>query len=412
MRILFLTQVLPFPLVGGAKIRAYYMLRQLAQNHSVTLISFIRDDDERDSVDHLRTWCTDVYTIPLRRSWIKNVWALIVSLVRGRPVVIARDRIQAMESMIETVTDAGPYDIVHADQTAMAQYALLATSLQPETRAILDAHNAMYVMVERQARYLGGWQGPLWRREARLLREYEAGLISQLAHVLTVSHEDEEALLSAQRKELGFQQKNKLSVVPICVDAELPMKAAAADGAQILAIGTMFWPPNVDAVLWFSEEVLPLIRRQVPGASFTIVGKSPPESVRQLTELPGGAVRVTGFVEDLDPILRASQVMVVPIRAAGGMRVKILTGWLWGMPIVSTSIGAEGIATRPGENILLADEPESFAKAVISVLTDRQRAASLRHNGRRWVETCYDWRRIYPEIEDLYQTLIESHDRE
>jgi polysaccharide biosynthesis protein PslH len=122
MRILFLTQVLPYPLVGGAKIRAYYMLRYLAQQHEVTLVSFVREDDRPEDVAHLQEFCRDVYTVPLSRSTHQNGAALLKSVWRGQPVVIARDEIQAMFALLGKLAQAAPFDVVHADQTAMAQY--------------------------------------------------------------------------------------------------------------------------------------------------------------------------------------------------------------------------------------------------------------------------------------------------
>jgi glycosyltransferase involved in cell wall biosynthesis len=155
--------------------------------------------------------------------------------------------------------------------------------------------------------------------------------------------------------------------------------------------------------------VLPLVLRDVPAARLTVAGKGPPPAVQALAR-PGspvyGHVTVAGFVPEATPLLQRARVFVVPVRAGGGMRVKIVDGWQWGLPIVSTSIGAEGIETRPGENILLADSPEAFAAAVVRVLTDDRLAATLRTNGRRWVETHYNWRTVYPaKVAPVYARL-------
>jgi glycosyltransferase involved in cell wall biosynthesis len=138
----------------------------------------------------------------------------------------------------------------------------------------------------------------------------------------------------------------------------------------------------------------------------TLIGKNPPTQLRTLDARPD--VDVPGYVEDLTPYLAETAVFVVPLHAAGGMRVKIVDAWCWGVPIVSTTIGAEGIAVREGENILIADAPDQFAGSVVQVLDDPDLQARLRATGRRWVEEQYDWRRVYGAWDDVYARLIEA----
>ena len=413
--ILLLTQVLPYPLTGGAKIRAYYMLRHLSQRHDVTLASFVRDDDAPDAVDHLRQYCQAVHTVPIERSGPHDGFAFVESLLSGRPASILRDRLPGMQALLRRLARETPFAVVHADQTAMAQYALYARDAHPLERRpqiLLDQHNAMYLLVQRQGGYESGLLRLIWQREARLLRRYETALVQQFDHILTVTEEDRQALLNLFSTSLREQLRQKFTSLPICVDpADKEPVLYEDQGPNILHLGTMFWPPNVEGVLWFAKDVLPLILQEVPHAQFTIAGKNPPSTVSDLAQSGSplqGHVEVTGYVPDAQPLLSRCRAFVVPVRAGGGMRVKIVDGWQWGLPIVSTTIGAEGIDTRPGENILLADEPQEFANAVVRVLTDSQLNSSLRENGRRWVEEHYDWRHVYKEVDDVYQTLLRS----
>ena len=142
----------------------------------------------------------------------------------------------------------------------------------------------------------------------------------------------------------------------------------------------MFWPPNVAGVLWFAREVLPLIWARLPEARFVIVGKNPPEEVQSLSADP--RIQVAGYVADPLPYLQAADAFVVPLFSGGGMHVKILDAWLWGLPIVSTPLGAEGIDLRDGENILLAADPASFAEATVRLLTDPTLNHRLRTQAR------------------------------
>ncbi|MDT8307195.1 MAG: glycosyltransferase family 4 protein [Anaerolineae bacterium] len=416
MKILFLTQVLPYPLVGGPKIRAYYMLRHLAQQHEVTLVSFVRTDDRPEDVAHLAQVCAAVHTVPMVRSRLRDGRALLASLLSGQPAAITRDRVPAMERLLARLVRETAFDVVHADQTAMAQYALHASDQSAaqghRPRTLLDQHNAMYLLVARQAAFERGPARLIWRREARLFRSYELGLLRDFDHILWVTEDDLEAaarLAVAEGDNVAFDRA-KQTVVPICVDPQgVEAVVPAADAAEIVHLGTMFWPPNVEGVLWFAEQVLPLLLRELPDAHLTVAGKGPPPAVQALAE-PGsplcGHVDVAGFVPDARPLLQQTRAFIVPVRAGGGMRVKIVDGWQWALPVISTTIGAEGIQTRNGENILLADSPEAFAAAVVRVLTDDRSAAALRANGRRWVETHYNWRTVYPALVDpVYKQL-------
>ena len=163
----------------------------------------------------------------------------------------------------------------------------------------------------------------------------------------------------------------------------------------------MHWPPNADGVTWFAKEVLPLVTKERPQSRFVAVGKQPPEAITAM----GRQVIAPGYVENIDSYWVNARVFVVPLRAGGGMRVKILDAWARGIPIVSTTIGAEGITYQPGKDILIADTAEDFALAVRKILTDDNLAQSLSHSGRRTLEDCYDWRKIYPAWDVVYQQV-------
>jgi glycosyltransferase involved in cell wall biosynthesis len=160
----------------------------------------------------------------------------------------------------------------------------------------------------------------------------------------------------------------------------------------------MHWPPNAEGARWFAEHILPQIRAGAPHAQFLAVGRQPPESVRATTP----AVEAPGYVDDPAPYWARSQVFVVPLRAGGGMRVKILDAWARGVPVVSTTIGAEGLVYRDGEDILIADTPEAFAAAVLAILHNSALAAGLSAAGRANIEAHYDWRRTYAAWDSVY----------
>jgi glycosyltransferase involved in cell wall biosynthesis len=193
---------------------------------------------------------------------------------------------------------------------------------------------------------------------------------------------------------------SNVSVIPICIDSEQPAAGTQVEAArEVTFLGSMHWPPNADGILWFAREVWPRVRARVPWAKLNIVGKNPPKALRERAD---PSIEVHAYLPDLQPVLGRTRVSIVPLRSGGGMRVKILDAWATGLAVVSTRIGAEGIAARDGENIMLADSAERFAEAVGLLLGDPASAARLASSGRQTVVNQYDWHRVYPRFSSLH----------
>ncbi len=194
--ILFLTQVLPYPLDAGPKVRGYYMLRHLAESHQVTLVSFVRPDDSPEAVRHLQSICHSVHTVPMRRSFWRNLRAGAKGILTGLPIVVARDEMGQMVATLRQLAGAKQFDVIHADQLSMAGYGQLAARVT-SSRTLLDEHNAMYKLVGQLA---ADEPHPLRRaitaREARAFERYEAAMCQAYDAVVTVTQEDRERLLA------------------------------------------------------------------------------------------------------------------------------------------------------------------------------------------------------------------------
>jgi glycosyltransferase involved in cell wall biosynthesis len=395
MHILFLSQVLPYPLDAGPKMRSYYVLRHLARSHRVTLLAFTRDSDRPEDVAHLESVCHAVHTVPMRRSRLGDVRFLGQSLASRRPFLIARDHAPAMAGRVREMAGAGGFDAIHADQLWMALYALAgAEAARPRPRLVLDQHNAVHLIPRRLAE---GETNPIKQkvlaREARLLAAYEPEVCRRFDHVVWVTEEDRGAVAACSDGASGPPS----SVIPICADPSAVAPVAPAPvRRRVTFLGGLHWPPNAQGIRWFARHVFPQVRAEAPGAALTVIGKSPPAG------LEGEGVEVTGYVGELAPYLAETGAFVVPLHAGGGMRVKILDAWSWGLPVVSTTIGAEGIVTRPGEDILIADNARDFAQAVVAVLEDRALAERIGRGGRRTVEERYDWRSAYAAWDEVY----------
>jgi polysaccharide biosynthesis protein PslH len=414
-RILFLSQLLPYPTNAGAKVRSYYVLRRLAQKNQVTLLAFSRHDDSSEAVEHLREICNEVHLVMMHRNQFRNMLFMATSLLQGKSFIIQRDYVPEMSKTIEWLFRNNQFDAIHTDQLWMAQYALQAKQFAPDALLLLDEHNACFQIWQRLA---VGERNPIKRllleREWRKLQTYEAYACSHFDHVVTVTEDDQNnlsCLVLDQKKKSGRPassiKKDKFSTIPICVDTQSIVPVQPTMGtSNVLHLGTMFWAPNVEGVLWFARQVWPIVAAKIPKATFTIAGKDPPAEIRELSYINNGrsSIQVTGYVPDPQPFLERAGVFVVPLLSGGGMRVKIIDAWRWGLPIVSTSIGAEGINIQPGKNIMIADDPEAFALAILKILRQPNFAAQLRINGRHWVEENYDWRTVYSKWDSIYDT--------
>jgi len=403
VNILFLTQVLPYPLDAGPKTRAYYVLRSLADaGHSLTLVSFVRESDRPEYISHLSRYCAALHTVRLDRSMTRDGWSFLKSAAGMQPFLIVRDWVPRMARCVrKTLKEDGPFDAVHADQLWMASYALMARNLArtKPLRVVLDQHNAVFQIPRRMAQVARNPAVRLaLRLEASKLERYEQRTIKTVDRVTWVTEEDRTALYGSDLRE-GHHDGGR--VIPIAVDPELYRPIARSTRPhRVTFLGGLHWPPNAEGIEWFRREAWPLISAEVPKAVLTVIGRNP-RSGPVIKE--DASVEVTGYIEDPTPLLADTAAFVIPLRAGGGMRVKLLEAWCWKVPVVSTSIGAEGTRALDGVNVLIADTPRDFAAAVVRLLRDRDFEERVAGEGRRTVEEHYDWRKTYSAWNEVYQ---------
>ncbi|MEM7130835.1 MAG: glycosyltransferase family 4 protein [Chloroflexota bacterium] len=407
MRILFLTQVLPYPLDAGPKIRAYYVLRHLAQTHQVTLVSFVRQTDTPEAIGHLKSFCKAVHTARMPRGRLRDIGHVVKSMVSNQPFLIVRDQVEPMKALLaEMVEQHGPFDAVHSDQLWMASYALFARQQSTPGAiplTILDKHNAVYLVPKR---LLANERNPLMqllmRMETRKMLRYEVETCNRFDHVTWVTEDDYTALSGAAPS--GKAVPNS-AVIPICGEAEDDSTIVPKPLARrVTFIGGLHYPPNAQGISWYAQHIFPLVYQAIPDAILTIIGKDPPKSLSEL-DIPDKNLEIAGYVDELQPYLEETAVFIVPLLAGGGMRVKILDAWRWQLPVVSTTIGAEGLQITPHENILLADTPVDFAQATIHLIQNRSLAREIAEAGRRQFERGYSWRTAYRRWNKIYPAI-------
>lgn len=399
MRVLLLTQVLPYPPDSGPKVKTYYVLKYLAQHHDVTLVSFVRDSDKPEYIQHLETLCERVITVPIGRSKLDDLRFLGQSLISGEPWMMLRDERPEMRKVLADLAATTRFDVVHADQLNMAQYALPFQN----SRKVLDLHNALWMLYKRLAETTP-FSSPmklLLMRDWPLLKRYEGEMCRRFDAVTAVSEEDRQLLIEAGARE-------DLVVIPIAIDTDEQAQINRRPSTpHIVHIGTMYWPPNIDGITWFLDQIYPLVKQQVPDVRCTLIGARPPASIVERSH-SDRTLTVTGYVDDPLPFLEDSSMMVVPLRAGGGMRVKILNALSQGIPMVSTTVGCEGIDLANGKDILIADDPQAFAQATIRLLNDAELNYNLTQSGRATVQERYDYRQACRPLDNIYAPQLKS----
>jgi glycosyltransferase involved in cell wall biosynthesis len=401
MHTLFLSSVAPSPCGGGAHIRLHHLLTAVRRVSDVTLVCFVRSAEERKQLDALKAGCRRVYAIG-PESW---GWATMPRL--PRPVVWLKSLVQCLDPretallkwwtsepgarLVRDVLSTG-VDLVWAEH--LSGMALLP----PETdaRVIVDLYDLEHQRLGRRLRHGEFyWRKPLDLFEYLKLRRLERGL-GRLPHEFVVcSHRD--------RKLLGGGPR--VWVAPNGVDlmrSAMPAPPAPASPPVVLFVGTMNYAANVDAVRYFHRRILPRLRSALPDIRFVIAGRDPAPEVSRLHD--GHAVIVTGTVPSIEPYLREATVVVVPLRFGAGTRLKILEAFAYGRPVVSTTIGADGLDVDPGRHLLLADGPVKFAGACRRIIADRTLREALIAEGRRLAVEKYDW----TSIESIVERIVAS----
>ncbi len=286
----------------------------------------------------------------------------------------------------------------------MARFGLIATA-DGSAAFVFDDHNCEYVMQRRNAftdlRSPRRWPAAAYSLvQWQKLRRYEAWLCNRAAGVAAVSQADADALHS-------IAPEATIRVVSNGIDLDLytPSPAQPTPRPTLVFTGKMDYRPNIDAVLWFAQQVLPIIHARRPDARFLVVGRNPHPRLEPLLDMRG--VELTGAVEDVRPYIRDAAVYVIPLRVGGGTRFKALEAMAAARPIVSTSLGVEGLGVGHGRELLLADTPAAFAEAVLMLLAPESSGLreKLAHNARRFVERNSGWEPIAHGFDSLYEEL-------
>ena len=396
MRLLLLTPQLPYPPHQGTSLRNFNLIAQLAKRHQIGLLTFLEPDQSLEQAGPLQELCEWVDTVPVpRRSNALRLWQMLTT---RRPDMAWRLWSPTFRHRLATRLAESPFDVVQIEAIELAPYLPTIERAQPRPLIVYEDHNAEWVLQKRACltdlRTPSRWPAAAysfvqWMR----LKRYEAEVCRRADHVVAMSPADRDAIQA-------IAPTVKVTIVPNGVELdEYTAYKGPIQSFDLVFTGKMDFRPNVDAMLWFVKEVLPLIQREQPQVRLAIVGQRPHPRLEPLRHLPG--VTVTGWVPDVRPYIAGATVYVAPLRVGGGTRLKLLQAMAMGAAVVSTSLGAEGFPVAHDHQLLLADTPQSFAQAVLTLLNDPARRARLGAAARRFARS-YRWEKLVPKLEALY----------
>jgi glycosyltransferase involved in cell wall biosynthesis len=383
MRLLWLKTNLLHPVDTGGKIRTYFMLRELKQHHHVTYLALDDGTAARDAVERAAEYCHDLIRVP-HRTASKFSLRFFAELARNiaSPLPYAVEKYRSAEFGRRIAQEQDTADVVVCD--------FLFPSVNVPERlsrpSVLFQHNVEALIWRRHAdtknsRLLRRLFLMQWRR----MQAFERKACQKYDAIVAVSQEDGTIIERDYEAPL-------VRAIPTGVDTEYfrPSGSTEPDPYHLVFSGSMDWLPNDDAMKYFMREMLPRIRAACPETVLTIVGRKPFPSLTALTrEHP--YIRVTGQVDDVRPYMERASVYVMPLRIGGGTRLKAFEAMAMEKPIVSTSIGVEGLPIVHGTHALIADDPNAFADAVVRLLRDRALARKLGTAAARHVRANFGW---------------------
>jgi sugar transferase (PEP-CTERM/EpsH1 system associated) len=397
MRLLWLKSDLLLPLDKGGRLRTWHLMRHLASRHEITYLAFADPVQPASNTTGMHEVCTEVVTVP-RRDPPKGSWRFYADaalhMADPLPYAVGKYRSRAFARRLVELLGTRRFDLIVCDFLPPAVN--LPRNLP--CRSVLFTHNVESEIWRRHVETRSGAVARyLYERQHRRMLRYERETLARFDGVLAVSDVDRQTFARLYPDAIG----RPVHVVPTGVDTEYFTPADPAsppNGRSIVFTGSMDWLPNEDAMVFFCREMLPLIRREEPDVTLSIVGRTPTPAVRALAGEHG--VIVTGRVDDVRPYVREAAVYVVPLRIGGGTRLKIFEAMAMGKAVVSTGVGAEGLPVAHGEHVLLADEPQTFSRAVVRLLRDVGRRRQLEDAARALVLERYDWSAVAGELED------------
>lgn len=395
MKILWVKSGPLHPLNTGGKIRTFNMLKALKERHQITYASLSAPDITAEIKELSKEYAQEAIWFDWRDRPKKGLlfyWDLFMNLFSNLPYALQKYQSKVMKQKIAELDLQKKFDVIICDFLTPA----VNFPAKPETPSVLFQHNVESVIWKRRYENSKNFlMKKYFFLQWKKIQRYESEAGRRFSGVITVSKEDSLVFTG----EFGY--RNILGEVATGVDAQyFTPQEKARKRHSLIFVGSMDWAANQDAISYFYQKAYRLLKRSVPDASLTIVGKDPSAGVLALAKRDS-SVQVTGTVPDVRPFIDEAEVYVVPLRIGSGSRLKIFEAMAMKMPVISTRVGAEGLPVTPHENILIADNARAFVRAIKRLFENPLKRKALGEAARDLVENRFSWATITLEFESL-----------
>ncbi len=382
MHVLYITHSCPYPPNKGDRIRNFHILKHLATTHEVTLVYPSFSSDDMKQAEILNKFCCSVKTVQM--SPLIGKIKCCLSLFGNQPLTNAYFYSQSLQELI----DQEPCEAIVVDCSSMAQYVMGAD--KPRIIDFVDVDSDKWRNYAEMTMFP---KSMIFKREYRQLQRLEAKLVNEFDASIVISEEET----------IHLPKSDRLFVVRNGIDLDYFSPRSTPDPNTIIFTGAMNYFPNIDGVLFFHKEILPLIQQEIPSVKLIIGGMEPDPRIQQLES---DYVKVTGFVPDMRDYLDKAAVCVVPLRIAKGIQNKVLEAMAMGIPVVSTSGANRGINAVDQRDLLVADNPQPFADAVVKLLRQEDVRQAMAFNARRFVEAQFSWQHNLQQMDQAMKMAL------
>lgn len=398
MNILNIMPYPPVPADFGGALRENYLLRNLASEHKVTVLTYGDEEQRKLFNKELGALVKEIHMV--KEPWERKYRRLaqLYSIWSSNSYFYNHNCSRQMQEKINELLSKNNFDAVHCEFSVMANY-----DFDNDLLKVLDTHNVEYNnyrrMWEKSSSVLKRW---FYYHEYQKVFEEEIKTLSKQDVIFSTSAEDRMIMEKNIPKVPNY-------IIPNGVDTSYfkPNKSINVEPYSMVFTGMMAYTPNYDGMLYFLDEIFPHIREEIPEAKIYIVGKRPPQ---ELKNRESENVKVTGFVDDVRPYVWKSSVFVVPLRMGSGTRLKVIESLAMKKPVVSTTIGCEGINVEDEKSILIEDSPKEFAEGVLRLFKDQKLRSKLTSNGYEVIKNHYEWSSIGDKMLDIYDSMSSDSD--
>lgn len=385
MKILFITNLIPYPLDNGGKIKTYNILEILSEENEIDLFAFYENEKERESIDFLKRKFRNVVGVEKILTTKKNIFYMLTIAIKSifskYPFVILKYIDKKMRNLLEEYILDNNYDLIYIDHLQLGVY--YDVLKKTNKKIYLDEHNCEYQILKRKFHDESSILKKIFfGLEYKKLKKFEETIINKVDKVIVLSDEDKKLLMSNKNEDKFINIP-----IPIKTNYKKIIGSKIQDEINLIFLGTLTWYPNAQGIEWFVDNVIPILERNEIKYKLHIVGKDPSISLIEKCKENDNVI-ITGYVDSIDEYIDKCDIMIVPIFIGSGMRVKILEGLGKRIPIISTSIGAEGIEIKNNKNILLANDENEFVEAIIN-LKNKELYETLQINGYETFNNLY-----------------------